>query len=402
MSNKIIRGIDLLLHGKLIKKIKSKRLAKWRRSVVESTEVDPYKVFFLTFQGKYTCNPKAIADEFISRDAGYKLIWAIRRENESETEFYPKELILGVRHSKELYEHLATSKFIIQNANDTAYLKLIKRPEQVVIQTWHGSLGFKRLDVKNVGTEKWLRRALKAYNDTDYIISNSTFENEVYRTSFWPDTTILEYGHPRNDILFDQKKSKLAKDKVFEQLKIPPNKKVALYAPTFRLDTENTSVYNLDYGMLLNALTQRFGGEWMLIVRYHFKMRNKDRASATKNVVDATSYYDMQELLCAADIGITDYSSWICDYALTKKPGFLFADDIEDYVDERGFYYPLSETPFPLCKTTADLVDSIHRFDDSRYQEALSAFLEKRGCFEDGNASKRIVDKIMEINAERS
>ena len=397
MFKKVINSIK---EGTFFEKVKHKinvNVKKvLRKIMLKNTKIDPKKVIFITFQGKYTCNPKAIAEEFIRRNSDYKLVWVVRKEDLKERDKFPSELKLVVRESLEFYKELASSKFIIENANDTVYMKYNKRPGQVIIQTWHGSLGFKRLDkVKN---EAWVAKADELGNETDFIVSNSEFENMVYRTSYWENTEILEYGHARNDMLLNKTKYNKMNKKVREYYNIDKNTKILLYAPTFR-DDFSADTYNLDYAKLLDAVKEKFGGNWVIMVRFHFKLRNVDFSDdLTDNIINATDYYDMQELLCAADIGITDYSSWLCDFVLTEKPGFIYCNDMDKYVDERGFYYPLSETPFPVSKTNDELEKNILNFDIKKYEKQRQSFLKKRGCYEKGNASKRIVDKIYELN----
>lgn len=397
MFKKVINSIK---EGTFFEKVKHKinvNVKKVLRKItLKNAKIDPKKVIFITFQGKYTCNPKAIAEEFIRRNSDYKLVWVVRKEDLKERDKFPSELKLVVRESLEFYKELASSKFIIENANDTVYMKYNKRPGQVILQTWHGSLGFKRLDkVKN---EAWVAKADELGNETDFIVSNSEFENMVYRTSYWENTEILEYGHARNDMLLNKTKYNKMNKKVREYYNIDKNTKILLYAPTFR-DDFSADTYNLDYAKLLDAVKEKFSGNWVIMVRFHFKLRNVDFSDdLTDNIINATDYYDMQELLCAADIGITDYSSWLCDFVLTEKPGFIYCNDMDKYVDERGFYYPLSETPFPVSKTNDELEKNILNFDIKKYEKQRQSFLKKRGCYEKGNASKRIVDKIYELN----
>lgn len=397
MFKKIINAIkEGTFFEKVFHKINVNVKKVVRKIIIKNVKIDPKKVIFITFQGKYTCNPKAIAEEFIRRGDDYKLIWVVRKEDLNEKDKFPSELKLVVRGSIEFYKELASAKYIIENANDTVYMKYNKSKGQVIIQTWHGSLGFKRLD--NVKNEAWVAKADELGSETDYIVSNSDFENMVYRTSYWKETEILEYGHARNDILLNKTKYNKTNKKVREYYNIGKNTKILLYAPTFRDDLD-AKTYNLDYAKLLEAVKEKFGGNWVLMVRFHFKLRNVDFSDdLSDNIINATDYYDMQELLCAADIGITDYSSWLCDFVLTDKPGFIYCNDMDKYVDERGFYYPLSETPFPISKTNEEFYNNIINFDAKKYEKKRQDFLKKRGCYEKGNASKRIVDKIYELN----
>lgn len=114
-------------------------------------------------------------------------------------------------------------------------------------------------------------------------------------------------------------------------------------------------------------------------------------------VYDVTNYEDIQDLIVISDVGITDYSSWICDFMLTKKPAFLFTTDLKNYYSERGFYYPLETTPFPIAENNAELVDNILNFEMNGYRKSVDQFLKEEGCMDDGLASERIVEKLKEI-----
>ena len=148
---------------------------------------------------------------------------------------------------------------------------------------------------------------------------------------------------------------------------------------------------------LKEALEERFGGQWRILNRAHHSSLKTAVASTLPYVLDANNYPDIQELMMAIDLGITDYSSWICDYVLRYKPGFLYTPDIENYKDNRGFYYPLQETPFPICSSNAELADKIRSFDLEQYQKATEKFLAARGCVDDGHASEKIVDMMQKL-----
>ena len=113
-------------------------------------------------------------------------------------------------------------------------------------------------------------------------------------------------------------------------------------------------------------------------------------------VINATAYADIQELMVASDVGITDYSSWLCDYVLTRRPAFIFATDYDKYNEEHGLYYPLEDSPFPVATDNDQFEKNVLFFDDEDYQRKIDAFLEWTGCVDDGHASERIVDKLVE------
>lgn len=399
MYNKIINSIK---EGTFIIKVKHKIklvISNLLRYFVETgVKVKNNKVMFLTYQGSYSCNPKAVCNEFIKRNLDYELVWVIRDEDTKNLDQYPKELKIVKRNSLKFYREAASCKFFIDNANNFEYLNMKKKKEQYLFQPWHGSLGFKKLDASSVKNTKWVKKALLLDSVTDYCIANSKFEIDVFKTSYWPNTKMLKYGHPRNDILFNLNGEwEYYSKKIRKMYNIDKDTKIALYAPTYR-DNFTFDSYNLDYSKLKNALEKRFGGKWCILVRFHFKLKYaKIPKKYIKDVINVTDYIDMQELLCACDIGITDYSSWICDFVLTKKPGFLFTLDILDYLDERGLYYPLETSPFPVCKNNDELYKNILNFDLDKYEKDVIEFLIDKECYEDGNASKRVVDKIISL-----
>ena len=137
-------------------------------------------------------------------------------------------------------------------------------------------------------------------------------------------------------------------------------------------------------------------------MRFHPTVRafSQNILAKSENIIDVTDYPDIQELMLLADIAITDYSSWIYDFVLTRKPGFIYATDLEQYDNERGFYYKLETTPFAIAKNNRELVNNIQNFDMDAYQTKVEEFLKEKGCVEDGKASYRVVEKIKEIIGE--
>jgi len=368
-----------------------------KRILISASPIDQNTIMFLTYQGDYTCNPKAIAEELIQRKTKYKLYWVINKS--SNLQKYPPELILVMRGSFKFYVAAGRAKIFIDNTHNLFRLGVHKKKGQILMQTWHGSLGIKRLDGQVVMGKHWERIAKRSKEYTDYCISNSSFETDVFQSSYWENVPILLYGHARNDLLFSTPNDhEQIRNKVFESLKIQKDSKVLLYAPTHR-DGNDKDVYQLNYSSLKRALEQHFGGDWVILLRLHSRLRSSitDNAKLPSYVIDATNYDDIQELMIATDVGLTDYSSWIFDYILLKRPGFILASDLDQYTDSRSFYYPIETTPFPIASTNEQLEESILNFNRQEYDQKVEAFLKERGCIEDGLASKRIVDQIEKL-----
>ncbi len=360
------------------------------------------KVMFATTSGTYSCNPKFICEEIIKQDLPYKLVWAVHKrnlENEIQLNEYPSKVKLVVKGSFEFFKELNTSKVLIDNENNFGRRYFYKkRKNQIYFQTWHGSMGLKRICVDRGLTSRIVMKQTRKYqSQVNYCISNSEFENEIFRTTYWPYADIIELGHARNDILINKKDKEYYTNKVFKHFNITKDTKILLYAPTFR---ENDKIdFKIDFNEVRKSLEKRFGGKWKIMVRFHEKdIYNYNNYAKENNIIDATLYPDIQELLVAIDVGVTDYSSWICDYVLTRKPGFLLTPDLKKYdTAERGFYFPLESTPFKVCMSDKELCKNILDFDEKEYDKKVDEFLKARGCFEKGDASIKIVNKIKEV-----
>lgn len=397
---KVFKGV---YRKKLFRRIDYWLAQPARRRAAQREPINKRKIVLMTTRGSYNCNPRAIADEIIRQKLPWELVWVARSENLNDLEQYPSQLRLVQRDSYEFYREAAQAKVIIDNAMSYAFSGAYKKEEQIFCQTWHGSIGLKRFETSS--EKRWIRQATRSGKMTDYCFSNSTFETDLFNNTFWKTATILETGHARNDILLTQDKARIAeiRVRVMENLKIPEGVKIALYAPTFRDNKKDMRPYAINYGRVKNALETRFGGEWVILSRLHFEIKNtleNKRIKYPDCVINATYYPDIQDLLLVADVGITDYSSWICDFVLTRRPGFLFATDMQDYYSERGFYFPLESTPFPLAESNAEMEENILSFDETAYQTRCEEFIRDKGCVDDGHAAERIVEKLKEIMEE--
>lgn len=368
-----------------------------------SLPIEPKKLVFDDYMGSgYGGNSKYVTEELLDRRKDLDIVWIVDDIEKHKAEFPPGIRLVEYKTQQALKEY-ATAAIWICNYHLIAYFNmgLQKRPGQCYIQLWHGSLGIKRIenDFDSLTERKnWNYLAQKNSRNTDYWISNSSFETQIYQRAFWSVHTVLEYGHPRNDLFF-KGDSRQTQEKVKRALGIDESEKIVLYVPTFRED-DHFPENKLDVDSLRDALRERFSGSWRVVVRLHPRMKgiieNVCRGSSDA-IVMADEYPDIQELLLASQVAITDYSSGIFDFLLTGRPGFLYAPDLSAYNNERGFYYPLENTPFPMAENNNQLADQIRKFDENGYREKISSFLEGKGCIEDGRAAERVCDLIEEI-----
>ena len=366
------------------------------------------KIVFTNFRGKgYGDSPKYIAEKIIEQNLPFDLVWLLDKH------LAPKDIPSSIkvkRYSKRnTIKYLSNADIWISNCRMTSLIPfgLKKKDGQLYIQTWHGSLGFKKIenDIKNNDCyTEYLKTAEIDSKMIDYLLSPSKFDTECLKKCFYYDGTILEFGYPRNDLFFysDDKKNNIIK-KVRKYYKIPTDTKIVLYVPTFR-DSKELDVYKINSNDLIKKLSDKYGSKWVLLTRLHPNLiEKKDELSQLlKDSINVTYYPDLQELLLASDILITDYSSVIWDFCLQDKPAFVFATDIEAYTKERDFYIPLCEMPFSISQTQEELFKNIINCNTNEYTTKIKEYIKRyKGHFDDGNASERVVEIIKEfINAD--
>ncbi|MDD6610927.1 MAG: CDP-glycerol glycerophosphotransferase family protein [Clostridiales bacterium] len=357
--------------------------------------VQKNKVVFTSFYGRGASdNPKAIVDELAKRSEQLDIVWLAKDTAHAGV---PEGVRVVPYDTPAAIREMSTAKVWVDNCRKGARNK---KKGQYYMQTWHG-FALKRIErdvADKLNTPENAAYAEYAKRDSaqiDAIISNSTFMTKIYQESFWYHGPVLEYGSPRNDLLVHP--SADARKTIAKALHLPEDCRYIMYAPTFRAD-HSLDAYNLDYHAACHACEQRFGGKWIMLVRLHPGVMQlaKDLKFDNQVTFDATAFDDMQLLLSACDAVITDYSSLMFDFALTRRPCFQFATDIDAYKTDRNFYFPIDETPFPLAKSNAEMVQHILDFDDAAYQKDWDAFYEKMGFCEDGQATQRCVQWILD------
>lgn len=357
-------------------------------------QINRRKVVFCSYYGKgYSDSPKAIAEALLASGEKMDLVWLLREPAQADS--LPHG-IRGASYTSGLRRawELCTAGFWIDNCRKG---ERCKRRGQYYLQTWHG-FALKRIeaDAAEALEPGYICSCKQDSRQCDLIVSNSAFMSTLYRNSFWYSGEIAEFGTPRNDIFFAPQPH--LSQKVRAYFGLPQSRQLVLYAPTFRADG-SIDAYRLDTQRLLDACSRRFGGEWSLLSRLHPNVATQSKGLFPYDgdrILDATGYPDMQELLCACDLLLTDYSSCMFDFALSGKPCLRFALDIEAYRQDRGFYFPLDQIPFPLADSNEGLQAAIEAFDPDAYHARWNAFTDANGFCEDGQAARRCAQWILD------
>lgn len=363
------------------------------------------KIVFTAFEGDggYCCNPRYIAEALLRESRQYRLVWLVNDTNRR----FPK----GIQKAKNTFwrraYHLATAKVWVDNSRKEYGTQ--KRKGQVYIQTWHGAIAFKPLGEYRGKSFPEIARLVSKYDSSliDYVLSNSKWCTEHYPKMLLYDGKIIKTGSPRCDLFFTKRKELY--DVVRKRYGLGRKAKIILFAPTFRGGGQKgkrqvfAGIPTLDFGRMKEALERRFQGTWTVFLRLHpqlsAKMKEMPLEGKYGHMVDVSQADDMNEILAAADVLVTDYSSVAFDALCMYMPVFLYMDDLKEYTNERGrLMWDLGELPFPVAESNEELFENICRFDLGMYEDAVRVFLARQEVLEDGRASERVVGLINRIS----
>ncbi|MDE7211785.1 MAG: CDP-glycerol glycerophosphotransferase family protein [Lachnospiraceae bacterium] len=414
--------------------------------------IDKKLVVFCSVWG-YGDNARYVANELCARkragkDRELKLVFVT-----NHPEQVPKALPIRALKTNSPAALLALSraKVWVENNRKEAYIR--KRRGQYYIQLWHGGIALKKIegDCQQALGEEYIRRAKQDSRNTNLFVSNSTFCTQMYRRAFWAKCEIMECGSPRNDRFVAMGKcvgagnyavaqhrkevpsaapeqaqkempsaaseqaqkevpsaapeqtrkemlSAMPKEQETSQKTFPllqHTQKTAVYAPTYRGSRKNYCDFDAD--KLRAALSERFGGEWEILVRLHPLVAEGHELAGRKGIRDISAAPDLYEVLYGADVLITDYSNTMFEFSITGKPVFLYADDQEEYKKERGLYFDFEGLPFPKAASEEELFARIREYQAENYEKPLQEFFRRAGLKESGAAANAVADRIEQV-----
>ena len=350
---------------------------------------------------QYADAPRYIFEQLLEQYPNREYIWI----KNSKIYNMPKNVKIIERLSWQYYYYLATSKYWVNNQNFPYYIT--KRKSGIYLQTWHGTPLKKMLfDIENVqGREEgYIERVEQAKNQWSYLLSQSPYATEKFRSAFKYDGEILELGYSRNDILINHANDANYISKIKINLNLPQDKKIILYAPTFRdnakkIGNKFTMPLQINFDKYMESVPEGY----ILLLRLHVLVKENTRIPEKykERIVDVSDYSDIQELYLISDMLITDYSSVFFDYANLERPILFYAYDLEEYRDNlRGFYMDYDEElPGPIIDTENKLYHAINQIDNYKvaYSEKYTFFRQKYLPKDDGKATQRIIKHVFKF-----
>lgn len=368
--------------------------------------VDKKMIIFQSSNGRnYTGNPRYVYEEMVRQglDQEYECIWF----------FFDTNIKVPGRCKKirnnyfSYFWYLMRAGIWLFDSRQLSYMR--KKKSVTYIQTWHGTplkklaLDMDRMDMGgSTDIENYHQQFRKTCRDWDYLVSQNKFSTEIFKSCFaFNDRPILQIGYPRNDVLInDNYPDKIREYK--EKLGLPLDKKVILYAPTWR-DNEYSEKGKYKFASKLDfdKVRKELADDYVFIVKYHYLVSDQIDWTPYKGFVytfDETK--DIAWLYLVSDMLITDYSSVMFDYSLLERPMLFFAYDLEDYKENlRGFYFDfVNDIPGPISKDTDQLIRDIKEYNTNNWKEKYKIYHDKFNSIDDGHASQKIIDVIKKVS----
>ncbi|BDV30967.1 CDP-glycerol glycerophosphotransferase family protein [Microbacterium terricola] len=339
-------------------------------------------VFFESFYGRNaSCNPLAIDRELALRAPGVTRYWSVV----DLSVVVPEGAVPVVEGSPEWWRARGAARLLV--VNDWLRRRFVRRPGQVVLQTWHGT-PLKRLALHRPGFAP--RRAgavLKESRRWNILLAQNPYAARILGKAYaFLRRPIWVEGYPRNDVLVggDGAPARAA-------LGIAADERVLLYAPTWRDDRREI----VDF---VDPVALAAAADATVLVRGHSRTIGPGHDAQGSRVIDVTGYPDTAQLLLVADALITDYSSVMFDFSVTGKPMFFLVPDLEHYRGElRGFYFDLEQhAPGPVVRSQDDLVAAIAAHEPAVHAARYAQWREKFNARDDGRAAERVVSRILD------
>lgn len=375
-----------------------------KNKLTKNKEINEKYLYFDSFAGKdFDDNPYYIFKYLYNNYPNYTFVWTFKSDTKIAEfkKLYPQNNVIAVKYkSLKHFEYLNKAIFWIVNYKMPPYFS--KNDKSIYLQTWHG-IPLKRLGCDIEDKNQTFYRSKQSYQEmcqtyqdegskADYFIGPSNYACNKFLSAFkMPEDKLVRVGYPRNEQLYLYQDDQDLISSLKQQLNL--DKKVILYAPTWRDDSSSLSGYKnsglLDFDMLYEQLKD----DYQIIYRPHYLIKEKiDLSKYQDFIIEASKYSNLSDLMLVSDVLITDYSSIYFDYSILKKPIYFYMNDLEKYQDKlRGFYIDIdTDLPNDYYTSEKELISDIKegKYNEEKWQR----FLENNQNY---NLDYTFIDEIM-------
>lgn len=353
------------------KKAEEKRQKLLMRKLYHEAEIRPGRVVIEGIGKRPIGSSLYILRELVSGDYGdLEIIYPVRTETMDVTrQILAREGMENVRvvpaGSDEYREALFTAQFLFNEVTFPVWW--IRKPGQVFAEIWHGT-PLKRLGKAKKGPIHKDAAGVHAFTAADYVLMPNDYSlrhilGDMGVLDITPARAVM-LGYPRTGVLRDEQ----LRQTVRQALGIE-SRRVCAWMPTWNDDTDIEQI-----GAFLRELEEGMEDDLILYVNFHHRTGLRMDFGDFNRIRPFPEEYDIYELLAAADVLITDYSSVFYDFAFSGRKVILHCPDRETYTAERGLYMELEDLPFPVTSDADGLLKEMKAPRDYDDTEFLAAF----------------------------
>ena len=349
-------------------------------------------VFFASFRGQYSDNPRAISECLHKIAPDVKIVWLIKPQFQ---QYVPEYVVTVPPEPRLALRAQARAKVWVLNYTYRKHLGVYKGLDNFYIQTWHGDRGLKTIGYLT-GFSKEKDYSGNDLSECDLFVAGSDYGVKKARQGLLYEGEFIVEGMPRNDKLINISDHIDEATKIKKSLSLDSNVKVMLYAPTFRENSDQQQCA-IDIASSIAALESN-GEQWVCLVRSHSLSKGISVGGDCPAFLDVTSYPDMADLLLIADLLITDYSSCAGDFLLTGKPVVLVHFDRHDYESQgRPLWVDPKKAGYLVAKNQDELnqiLSNLSSYDHKATADNINRFY---GTKETGLSSEAVSKRILEV-----
>jgi len=366
----------------------------------------PYRnptIVFESFQGRQVSDSPFAIYEKLKNNSSVNCIWSIRL---SQKEFCEKNNIpYMIRRSLKWAMSMQRARVWVINTRLPIWIK--KPPYVQYIETWHGTplkklgLDIKKVTMPNTTTDMYHQNFVNETHRWDALVSANDYSTNIFRKAFDYHNKFLEVGYPRNDKLINSSSDEIRNLK--QKLGIPSDKKVVMYAPTYRDNSfAAKGEYLFKMPFAIDKLLEKLDENAILILRMHYLIIGQlDLSKYDGKVLDFSRYQDISDLYLISDVLITDYSSVFFDYAYLKRPIVFFPYDYHEYKDDlRGFYLNYeTDLPGEIAWNQNQLFNLVDESlgENNKPSARMESFYKKFCAYNSGRSSESVANYIMQL-----
>lgn len=349
--------------------------------------IDKKLVVFSAHSRKYNDSPRALYEYMISHPAyqGYRFVWGLEDPEHVEL---PGPAIKVKADTPEYFKYCLKARYWITCVNIERSLHFKKKGCRY-LNTWHGT------PFKHVGNDAGVRKDYD-FRAVDLFCYASDYEKEIYKRAFnVREEALIPTGLPRNDELYRVDEEKIRAIK--ERLGLPQDKKIILYAPTWRDSTDNGATYAIKPPIDTKKWEKELGDEYIVLFRTHGYTNKLLGIEFNDTIRDYSAYPVINDLFAVSDILISDYSASMADYSILERPILCFAYDYEQYRDERGLYLDYEiEMPSGILRTEDDVLRYIKTMDYEAECKKSKEMIKDRITYYGGHATETCLERLFE------